>query len=124
MNDGLGLEITAVYDDRLLGKLLKVLIDRIAGKVFERSELADTVREVLKSQVDVSGKTFIDEMLCGALGVNEYRKARFLHFIDDVGIVNWVSQFIADWYPGRIQTSDDLFALTHAEHLDLRLRSF
>ena len=43
VNDGLGLEITAVYDDRFLGRLIKALIDKIAGKVFERSEFAEAV---------------------------------------------------------------------------------
>ena len=94
VNDGLGLEITAVYDDRFLGRLMKALIDRIADKVFELAELAEAVREVLRSRTNASGETFIGEMRRGALVASEYRKARFLLSIDDAGVVDWVSRFI------------------------------
>ena len=123
VNEGLGVEITSISDDRFLGELLKTLLQRLTGEVFNLTSLATAVQAVLK-QKGKNGKSFWDEIHCGALGASEYRKARFLHCADNAGIVNWVSQFIAEWYPARIQKRGDYYGLTHAENLKLRLKSF
>ena len=123
VNEGLGVESTSIHDDRFRGELLQVILDRLVGHVFDVSSLATTVREVLKT-TRANGTTFIGEIHRGALGSSEYRKARFLAYADDDRIVDWASQFIAEWYPARIQKRDNHFALTHAENLDLRLASF
>ena len=123
VNDGLGVEPMAIKDDRFRGELLQVLLDRFVGNVFDLSSLATAVREVLKT-TRANGQTFIGEIHRGALGASESRKARFLAHADDDRIVDWASQFIAEWYPSRIQKRDDHFALTHAENLELRLASF
>ena len=123
VNDGLGIEPTAIHDDRFRGELLQVLLDRLDGNVFDVSSLATAIREVLK-MTRANGRTFIGEILRGALGASEYRKARFLSHADDDRIVDWASQFISEWYPARIQKRGDYFALTPAKNLDLRLVSF
>ena len=123
VNEGLGVESTSIHDDRFRGELLQVILDRLVGYVFDVSSLATTVREVLK-KTRSNGTTFIGEIHRGALGRSEYRKARFLAHADDDGIVDWASQFIAEWYPARIQKRDEHFRLIHAENLDLRLASF
>ena len=123
VDDGLGVEPTSIHDDRFRGELLQMILDRLVGHVFDVSSLATTVREVLK-KTRSNGTTFIGEIHRGALGRSEYRKARFLAHTDDDRIVDWASQFIAEWYPARIQKRDDHFALTHAENLNLRLASF
>ena len=123
VNEGLGVESTSIHDDRFRGELLQVILDRLVGHVFDVSSLATTVREVLK-KTRSNGTTFIGEIHRGALGRSEYRKARFLAHADDDRIVDWASQFIAEWYPARIQKRDDHFGLIHAENLDSRLASF
>ena len=123
VDKGLGIELTAIYDDRFRGELLQALIDRLQGTVFDITSLATTIREALK-KARANGQTFIGEILRGALGSSEYRKARFLSHADDKRIVEWVSQFISQWYPARIQKRDDHFALAPAENLHLRLTSF
>lgn len=122
-NEGLGIEITAIHDDRFLGELLTALLNRLTDQVFDSASLADAVREVLK-QEGQNGKTFLGEINRGALGTSEYRKARFLHYTDDTSVVDWVRAFISEWYPARIQKRGDHFGLTHAENLNLRLISF
>ena len=117
------LEITAIDDDRFLGRLLTRLLDRITGTVFDSVSLANAVREVLDENDD-TGKTFRVELESGALGASAYRKARFLHFADDDQVVEWARSFISEWYPVRIAKSDDDYALRQAEHIDLRLASF
>ena len=121
--DSTDLEITAIDDDRFLGRLLKKLLDWITGTVFDSVSLANAVREVLDSN-DITGKTFRAELESGALGTSAYRKARFLHLADDDQVVDWARSFISEWYPARIAKNDDDYALCHAEHLDLRLVSF
>lgn len=121
--DGLGLEITAIHDDRFLGELLTALLDRLTGNVFDATSLATAVREVLDAECS-TGRTFRSEIVSGALGTAAYRKARFLHIADDDRIVEWVRGFIAEWYPARIAKADDAYTLTHSENLDLRLASF
>ena len=123
VNDGLGIEPTAIHDDRFRGELLQVLLERLKDEVFDVSSLATAIREVLK-MTRANGQTLIGEILRGALGASEYRKARFLSHADDDRIVDWASQFISEWYPARIQKRGDYFALTPAKNLDLRLASF
>ena len=121
--DGLGLEITAIHDDRFLGQMLKALLDRLTGKVFDATSLAEAVREMLQT-TSASGKTFESEIVSGALGASAYRKARFLHCADGDRIIDWVRGFISEWYPARIAKNEDAYALCHAENWDLRLASF
>ena len=40
VTNGLGIEITAIHDDRFLGEMLKVLLERLTGKVFDIVSLA------------------------------------------------------------------------------------
>ena len=121
--DGAGLEITAINDDRFLGGLLTVLLDRLTGNVFDAASLATAVREVLDADCS-TGRTFRSEIVSGALGASAYRKARFLHITDDDRVVDWIKGFIAEWYPARIAKNGDAYTLTHVENLDLRLASF
>ena len=121
--DGAGVEITAVSDDRLLGEILKALLDRIHGKVFDSTTLANATREVLKMTCS-SGKSFETEILSGALGASAYRRGRFLNCSDDDRIVEWVRMFISEWYPVRIAKSDDNYALQHSNDYQLRLNAF
>ena len=123
VNDGNGLEITAINDDRFLGQLLMKLLDRLTGKVFDSASLATAVREVLNSPAE-TGKTFGSEISAGALGASAYRKARFLHCADDDFLISWIQGFVSRWYPARIGKNDDDYALCHAEHIDLRLAAF
>ena len=121
--DGSSVEITAINDNRFLGRLLTTLLDRLTGKVFDSASLATAVREVLNLPAD-TGKTFRWEISAGALGASAYRKARFLHCAEDEFVVRWVRGFVSEWYPARIAKKDDCYALCHAEHIDLRLAAF
>ena len=122
--DGLGIEITAVKDYRFLGELLKSLLDRLVGTVFEEDTLATTVRGVLNTKAK-SGKTFRQELRSGALGTSEYRKARFLHCVEDEKlIVDWVARFISEWYPARLAKREDFYALQPDTHAELYLKAF
>ena len=121
--NGVGIEITAVSDDRLLGELMTALLNRIKDKVFDSTSLANATREVLDMTCS-SGKSFETEIQLGALGASAYRKARFLNCVDDDRIVEWVRLFISEWYPARIAKSDDNYALQHANDLELLLQSF
>ena len=115
VNDGLGVEITSIHDDRFLGELLRTLLDRIKGKGFDSASLAETVREVLQSTTK-SGKTFGSEIELGALGAAAYRKVRFLHCADDDRVLNWVRAFISEWYPARIEKRGFTFRLTYTKY--------
>ena len=122
--DGLGIEITAVKDYRFLGELLKSLLDRLVGTVFEEDTLATTVKAVLNTKAK-SGKTFRQELTAGALGTSEYRKARFLHCAEDEKlIVDWVARFISEWYPARLAKREDFYALQPDTHAELYLKAF
>ncbi len=121
---GLGIEITAVKDSRFLGELLKSLLDRLVGTVFEEDTLATTVKAVLDTQAK-SGKTFRQALTAGALGTSEYRKARFLHCAEDEKrLVDWVARFISEWYPARLAKKGDSYALQPDTHAELYLKAF
>ena len=121
--DGLGIETTAIDDDRFRGKLLTALLKQLIGTPFDSASLASVVREVLASDSS-TGKTFGAEIASGALGASAYRRARFLHIADDDGVVDWVSAFLSEWYPARISKNEDTYALCHAKNADLCLASF
>ena len=121
--DGLGIEITAIHDDRFLGELLTALLQRLLGRVFDVKSLAEAVREVLQSICE-SGDTFLNEVASGALGASAYRKARFLHYADDDRVVDWIRKFISEWYPARIAKNEDTYTLYYAKNLALRLVAF
>lgn len=99
--EGLGIELTAVKDYRFLGELLGRLLNQLGGQVFETQSLIATVKEVLATKAS-TGKTYGQELLSGALGASEYRKARFLHCAEDENIVEWVERFISEWSPTRL----------------------
>lgn len=121
--DGTGLEITAIHDDRFLSSLIRTLLDRLVGKVFNTASLANTMRSVLASESS-TGKTYGSELTAGALGAKVYRDTRFLHIADDERLVDWGRSFIEEWYPARIAKNDDTYTLQHSKHIDLRLDSF
>ena len=122
--DGPGVEITAVKDYRLLGELLKVMLDTLVGSVFETELLAATVKDVL-SKTATTGKTFGQELRAGALGASEYRKARFLLCAEDENmIVDWVARFISEWYPARLAKKERHYALQPDTHAELYLKAF
>ena len=121
--DGLGIEITAIDDDRFRGKLLTALLKQLIGTPFDSASLATVVREVLASDSS-TGKTFGAEIASGALGASAYRRARFLRTAGDDGVVDWVRAFISEWYPARISKNEDTYALCHAKNADLCLASF
>lgn len=117
------MELTAIHDDRFRGELLRALLERLKDEVFDVASLATAIQEVFK-KTRANRQTFIGEILRGALGSSEYRKARFLPYADDARIVEWASRFISEWYPARIQKRDPHFALASAENLYLRFASF
>ena len=121
--NGIGIEITAIHDDRFLGEILSALLQRLIGKVFESVSLAEAIREVLKATCS-SGDTFINEIVSGALGASAYRKARFLRIADDERVVDWGCAFISEWYPARIGKNKDTYTLRHAKNVNLRLAVF
>ena len=121
--DGLGIEITAIHDDRFLGELLAALLQRLLGPVFNAESLAKAVRKVLQTTCK-SGDTFLNEVVSGALGASAYRKARFLHYADADRVVDWIRKFISEWYPARIAKNGDTYTLYYAENLALRLAAF
>ena len=123
VTNGLGIEITAIHDDRLLGEMLTALLERLIGRSFDSASLAESVRDVLKTTCS-SGDTFINEITLGALGASAYRNARFLCIADDERVLGWVRAFISQWYPARVAKDKDTYTLRHAKNLDLRLAAF
>ena len=122
--DGLGVELTAVKDYRLLGELLQTLLDPLIGQVFDTQALIETVNTVLASKAS-TGKPFGLELRSGALGASEYRKARFLHCAEDAQIlVDWAYRFISEYYPARLAKREDFYALQPDTYAELYLKSF
>ena len=122
--DGLGVELTAVKDYRLLGELLQTLLDPLIGQVFDTQALIETVNVVLASKAS-TGKPFGLELRSGALGASEYRKARFLHCAEDAQIlVDWAYRFISEYYPARLAKREDFYALQPDTYAELYLKSF
>lgn len=121
--EGFGVELHEIKDYRLIGELIRILIDTLRGQVFETQALVELVNSVLATHAS-TGKTYGQELRSGAFGANEYRKARFLHCAEDAQIVNWVADFIETWYPARLSKRENFYGLQPDTHADLYLRSF
>ena len=122
--DGLGIEITAIDDDRFRGKLLTALLARLTDKPFDSAALATVVREVLASDSS-TGKTFGAEIVSGALGASAYRKSRLLHIADDDGDCGLGDVHL--FRNGTPHGSQKMRIPTHSimpKTLDLRLAAF
>ena len=101
LSAGEGCELTAITDDRFLGVVLKTLLDRLKGEIFDSdSDLANAIREVLDTVSE--GQTLFGRIKAGGLGTQAYRRARFLKIGDDAFVINWARTFIKEFYPATL----------------------
>ena len=119
---GVGVEITAISDDRFLGEVLMTLLTRLKGEVFDSdASLATAIREVLNTVSH--GQTLFGRIKQGGLGVQAYRRARFLNIGDDAYVVNWARAFIKEYYPATLSKRGKNYALVNDKRLSLILAS-
>lgn len=123
LDAGVGIELTAVTDDRFLGEVLKALLDRLKGEVFESDEsLATAIREVLDTVN--AGQTLFGRIKQGGLGVQAYRRGRFLNIADDAFVINWARTCIKEFYPATLSKRGNSYSLVHDKRIGLILSSF
>ena len=123
LNAGGGRELTAITDDRFLGVVLKTLLNRLKGEVFDSdSDLADAIREVLDTVSE--GQTLFGRIKAGGLGAQAYRRARFLKIGDDAFVINWARTFIKEFYPATLSKRGNRYSLVHDKRIALILASF
>ena len=122
LDEGVGIEITAVTDDRFLGEVLKALLDRLNGEVFSDATLANAIREVLDTVRD--GQTLFGRIKEGGLGAPAYRRTRFLQIGSDAFVINWARMFIKEYYPATLSKRGSRYSLVHDKQHVLILDSF
>ena len=122
VREGIGMESTAIRDDRFLGEVLKALLDRLKHEVFEGDDsLANAIREVLDTVN--AGQTLFGRIKQGGLGAQAYQRARFLHIGDDAYVINWARTFIKEYYPATLSKRGDNYALVNDKRLPVILAS-
>ena len=122
VNAGVGVELTAIRDDRFLGEVLKMLLSGLKGKVFDSdASLAAAIREVLDTVS--GGQTLFGKIKQGGLGSQAYQRARFLKIGDDAFVINWARTFIKEFYPATLSKRGESYALVHDKKLQLILAS-
>ena len=115
-------ELTTITDDRFLGEVLKTLLDRLKVEVFDSdASLASAVREVLDTVSH--GQTLFGRIKQGGLGVQAYRRARFLKIADDAFVIHWTQTFIKEFYPATLAKRRDSYVLVHDRRIELILAS-
>lgn len=123
VHEGVGMELTAITDDRFLGEVLKALLDRLKNEVFEGDDsLAAAIREVLDTVRH--GQTLFGRIKQGGLGASAYRRARFLQIGSDGFVINWAKTFIKEFYPATLSKRGDRYSLVNDKRLQLILSSF
>ena len=115
-------EITDIEDHRLRGALLTELLNTLIGNIYTEKTLSDTVKNILNKRY--GHHTFLTLIQKGGLGVDRYRATRFLPFIDDDGVVNWIRDFINKWYPVRIAKQGNNYYLTPQKNAHLKTQVF
>lgn len=116
------LEITDIEDHRLRGALLTELLNTLIGNIYTENSLSDTVKNMLNKRY--GHERYLTLIQKGGLGVDRYRATRFLHFMDDGGIVNWIRDFISKWYPVRIAKHGENYYLTPQDNAHLKIQVF
>lgn len=119
---GVGVELTAVRDERFLGEVLKALINRLKDEVFNDVSLATAIREVLDTVSH--GQTLFGRIKQGGLGAQAYRRARFLKTAGDAYVIRWARMFIKEFYPATLSKRGDCYSLVHDKRISLILASF
>ena len=123
LSAGEGRELTAITDDRFLGVVLKTLLDRLKGEVFDSDlNLANAIREVLDTVSE--GQTLFGRIKQGGLGAQAYRRARFLQIGSDAFVINWAQTFIKEFYPATLSKRGNRYSLVHDKRIPLILSSF
>ena len=122
VSTGLGLELTAIRDDRFLGEVLKTLLHGLKDEVFNDASLAAAIREVLDTVSN--GQTLFGRIKQGGLGAQAYRRARFLKTADDSYVINWARTFIKEFYPATLSKRKNSYSLVHDKQTQLILKSF
>ena len=123
LNAGGGVEITAVRDDRFLGEVLKALLNRLKGEVFDSdTSLTKAIHEVLDTVSQ--GQTLFGRIKQGGLGAQAYRRSRFLKTAGDTYVINWARTFIKEFYPATLSKRGNSYSLVHDKRTDLLLSSF
>lgn len=123
VNAGSGRELTAVRDDRFLGEVLRVLLNRLKDEVFERDvSLANAIHEVLDTVSN--GQTLFGRIKQGGLGAQAYRRSRFLKTADDAYVINWARNFIKEYYPATLSKRKNSYSLVHDKKIELYISSF
>ena len=121
---GLGREITSVTDDRFLGVVLRVLLEKLTGEVFtDAASLAGAIRDALNTMYE--GQTVFGRIKEGGLGAKAYRKARFLKDSkDDAFVINWARTFIKEHYPATLSKRGSRYSLVHDKRAPLLIESY
>ena len=121
---GLGREITSVTDDRFLGVVLRVLLEKLTGEVFtDAASLAGAIRDALNTMYE--GQTVFGRIEEGGLGAKAYRKARFLKDSkDDAFVINWARTFIKEHYPATLSKRGSRYSLVHDKRAPLLIESY
>ena len=123
LREGTGIELTAIRDDRFLGEVLKILLDRLKDEVFDSDpRLADAIREVLDTVSH--GQTLFGRIKQGGLGTQAYRRARFLKTAGNTYVINWARTFIKEFYPAILSKRGNNYALVNDKRTELILSSF
>ena len=123
INAGSGRELTAVRDDRFLGEVLTVLLNRLKDEVFESDvSLANAIHEVLDTVSN--GQTLFGRIKQGGLGAQAYRRSRFLKTADDAYVINWARSFIKEYYPATLSKRKNTYSIVHDKKIELYLNSF
>ena len=123
LNEGVGIELTAITDDRFLGEVLNTLLDRLKGEIFNSdANLASAIREVLDTVHE--GQTLFGRIKQGGLGAQAYQRARFLKIGSDAFVINWARMFIKEYYPATLSKRGNRYSLVHDKRIALILASF
>ena len=123
LSAGEGRELTAITDDRFLGVVLKTLLDRLKGEVFDSDDsLANAIREVLDTVSE--GQTLFGRIKQGGLGAQAYQRARFLKIGSDAFVISWAQTFIKEFYPATLSKRGNRYSLVHDKKIELILASF
>ena len=111
-----GKELSAVKDYRFIGELVALIVDRLSGKRWETEVLQTELKKLLDTQIE-DGSTYLSEIKKGAIGVNLWRKARFLNI--GVSPIQFCLELATDFYPCVVKRYKGVFSLHNDPHLTL-----
>lgn len=112
-----GNELSALRDYAFIGELIRLVVDRTAGKEYDTERLDADLKKLLDTEIDDGERTYLAEIQRGAIGIEIWRKARYLNLRKSP--VEFCIELTETFYPCQWRKYRDQISIHNDKRLNL-----